>query len=218
MRKKLEQLRGVGQGRRLIIIASGPSVSRVNFDGLTDAFDVLYVNRPYKPLLDYARYWAVNDQPIVRQHMRGLRYFPGQVICGASAFIPGRDYIKVKVIPGPGISLDLVQGFHLGRSTTLSSLQAALWMGYERIFIVGMDMCLENGEAYFDRSDNPAVSLSTREVRFKTEAHNWAVATEALIKHGLIGKVRMVTDCNPWPFIKAYEVEDTVDPRWTDGI
>ena len=212
MRERIESIQNIGQGRNLIIVASGPSVRDINFEGLDNTYDALYVNRPYSPLGHIAKYWAVNDQPIVNQHLRHMQKFPGQMICGASSFVRGRDIIKIKVLAGAGFSLDLIRGFHLGRSTTLSSLQAAFWMDYDHIYIVGLDMTTAE---YHDKSDNPNVSPTARIERFKNEATYWRRATEILIEQNLIHKVTMVTNCNPFPFVQEYEIENNLkEPAW----
>lgn len=207
---KIKALRGSGAGRRLVIVASGPSVARVDFSQVKDREDTdfLFVNRPLPILLDIAKYWAVNDQPIVMQHLAEMRQFKGEIICGSSAFVPGRDCIKVTSAPGRGFSMDLERGFHLGRSTTLSSLQVAVWCGYESIVVCGCDMNAD-GQLYFTGETNPVVSDNIRRRRFDLEAENWAYAAESLPEE-IRRRITFVTDLNPYPFIQQFRHTDNL--------
>ena len=200
---RIRGLRGVGAGRRLLIVASGPTVARVDFSGLDrGTSDVLIVNRPYQPLMDLAKWWAVNDMPVVMKHLDQIRAFKGTFICGSSAFIPGRDSIKVPALAGRGFSMDLSQGFYLGRSTTLSSLQVAGWMDYASIFVLGCDMSAE-GNLYHDGSAPLGMTESTRKKRFDTEAEYWAYAAKSMPVE-LRQKTTFVGDLNPYPFVRLF--------------
>ena len=201
---KLDALKDCGVGRNLIIVAGGSSANRINYDFDEEKYDVLLVNRPFPKLMHLAKFWCINDGPIVIKYMKETRVFKGEFICSSSAFVPGRECTKVRSLAGLGFSMDLIKGFYLGRSTTLSSLQVAAHCNYDHIYVVGVDMCMGDG-LYHDGSTNPRMDSEQRVLQFEREVHAWKHCSHAAPEE-FRNKVSFITDLNPYDFIDTYYI------------
>jgi hypothetical protein len=95
------------------------------------------------------------------------------------------------------------KGFYIGKSTTFSAMQVAAWMGYEKIYIFGCDMC-RVGKKLHSYGVNPDVPEKVRERRFKKEAEFYDVASK-IMGEGLRKKYVFCSSYNPWPFVDKFE-------------
>jgi hypothetical protein len=87
-----------------------------------------------------------------------------------------QNSIVLTSIPGQGFSINLRDGIYVGRSTVYASMQIGLWLGHERIYIVGCDMATDRSGKLYPWGHNPDVKDEERVRRFRGESlhYNWA--------------------------------------------
>lgn len=179
-RDNILHLKGVGQGRILVILACGPSVNEIPVEQLkgNPKIDLMCINKP-NPRVWPTRYWAFCDQTQYTHNLSYWEGFTGTLINASSVRARHRNQILIKNISGAGFSKDLVRGFHIGRSTTYANMQTALWMDYPKVFILGCDMAAVNGALHY-YGQNPDVGNANRIERFKQEAESYEYAAKML--------------------------------------
>lgn len=209
--KAIEGLRNIGEGRALIMVACGPSVDEVDFDPIKDhpMVDIMLINKPYSSLHP-AKYWVFCDQS---QYLRNKDIFDnyrGTIINAWSVRARHQNQIMVKNRPGRGFSRDLLQGYHIGRSTTYANMQTALWMNYDKIYIFGCDMDPKGVEKFgklHHYGTNPDVDPKIRAKRFEAEAGHYANAAKILSPTEK-AKFVFCSSHNPWPFVNEFNKLD----------
>lgn len=174
------RLKGVGQGRILVILACGPSVNEIPIEKLKDnpKIDIMCINKP-NPKVWPAKYWAFCDQTQYTHNLNYWEGFTGTIINAASVRARHRSQILIRNISGTGFSKDLMKGFYIGRSTTYANMQTALWMDYPKVFVLGCDMAAVNGSLHY-YGQNPDVNNTNRIERFKQEAESYSFAAKTL--------------------------------------
>lgn len=203
-RDNILHLKGVGQGRILIILACGPSVNEVPIEKLKDnpKIDIMCINKP-NPRVWPSKYWAFCDQTQYTHNLSYWESYTGTLINASSVRARHRGQVLIRNISGAGFSKDLVRGFHIGRSTTYANMQTALWMDYPKVFIFGCDMAAVNGALHY-YGQNPDVANSNRIERFKQEAESYEYATKTL---GQEERNRFVfcSNYNQFKFINSFQ-------------
>jgi hypothetical protein len=120
------------------------------------------------------------------------------------------NQLKIKNISGKGFSLDMLKGYHIGRSSTFAAMQVALWMDYEKIYIFGCDMCKVEIEKDGSKQSllhsygqNPDVPEEVRIRRFKEEARYYHYAAKILREQD---RKRFIfcSSYNKWPFVRRF--------------
>jgi hypothetical protein len=110
---------------------------------------------------------------------------------------------------GKGFSLNLNNGFYIGRSSVYAALQVAIWMDYSHIYVFGVDMTAVNGKLY-PWGSNPDVSDQNRAKRFKMEAESFMWLANNVDKK-ITSKMTFCSKYNPWDFVKKFEKLDHVE-------
>jgi len=112
--------------------------------------------------------------------------------------------MQFKNLGGHGFSRDMSKGLHIGRSSVYASMQIALWMAYEHIYIFGCDMNPAglNGKLHF-YGVNPDVDPHNRAERFQKEAEHYDTAAKALSPEER-AKFTFCTEYNPWQFVDSF--------------
>lgn len=179
-RDNVLRLKGIGQGRILIILACGPSVNEVPIERLNGnkMIDIMCINKP-NPRVWPSKYWAFCDQTQYSHNLSYWEGYTGTIINASSVRARHRNQILLRNISGVGFSKDLVRGFNIGRSTTYANMQTALWMEYPKVFIFGCDMAAVNGSLHY-YGQNPDVANTNRIERFKQEAESYEFAAKTL--------------------------------------
>ena len=95
------------------------------------------------------------------------------------ALFPLPNTVFFPLRQGMGFSRDLTGGWFVGKSSSYAALQVALWMRYERVFFLGVDMGEVNGSLW-RYGDNPDISRAERLPRFETEARFFDHAARVL--------------------------------------
>jgi hypothetical protein len=207
---KIRALRGSGQGRILVILACGPSVNQVPVEGLNShpKIDIMCINKP-EPRVWPSKFWIFCDQSQYKRNEDYWGAYHGTIINASSVRASHPNQIMVRTIAGKGFSRDMTKGFHIGRSTTYTSMQFSLYMGYNKIYIFGCDMGEVDGQMH-RYGQNPDVSNQNRQQRFDKEAENFLWGTKSL-KDYERQKFVFCSTHNKYEFVDFYERLDQQD-------
>ncbi len=202
-KEKIKKLYGRGNGRILVIIANGPSINQIDLGRLRGLpkVDTLSINKPDMRIWP-TTYWAFCDPSQYNAHVGLWNDYSGIILNSTAISHQKENSLQIRNIGGPGFSKDLLKGFHVGRSTTYANMQTALWMGYDKVYIFGIDMCEVDGQLHF-YGVNPAVEPSVRNGRFQKEAEFYAHAAE-LLNDSERSKFVFCSSYNPWGFVDKY--------------
>jgi hypothetical protein len=203
---KAQSLRNTGKGKVLVIIGNGPSILEVPLEKLKNhpKIDTLSINKPDERLWP-TTHWAFFDGSQMRRHEALWTLYGGNIFNSTAIKKQKQKSIQFKNIGGKGFSRDVDKGIHIGRSSVFASMQIGMWMGYEHIYIFGVDMNPEgmNGKLHF-YGDNPDVEPDIRRKRFKDEAVHYDHAAAILTP----AERSLFTFCtlgiNPWDFVKEF--------------
>jgi hypothetical protein len=202
---KIKELRDSGIGRVLVIISCGPSANDVDVAAVANhpKVDLMCVNKPDDRVWP-TQYWIFCDQS---QYIRNQDYwetYGGIIINAASVRARHNNQILLRTLAGKGFSRDVLKGIHIGRSTTYTSMQVALFMNYHNIFILGCDMSKPaEGQPLHRYGVNPDVAESNRVERFAKEADNfWHGAN--ILKEYERDRFIFCSEHNKWPFVDKF--------------
>jgi hypothetical protein len=146
------------------------------------------------------------DQSQYRRNQEYWADYKGTIINASSVRATHPNQTLIRTIAGKGFSRDMTKGLHIGRSTTYSAMQVALYMGYNQIYIFGCDMGAVDGQMH-RYGQNPDVSNENRARRFDKEAEHFAWGTKSL-KDYERSKFVFCSTHNKYDFIKQYETLD----------
>lgn len=150
--ERLIKFKDIHKGERCFIIGNGPSLRMEDLDTLYDYNEICFgVNRIY---LSYPNtkwrpnYYVAVDTLIVQNDRQKIQSMEG------TKFI--RHFYKMDNIwkkeseyefcgltarPGePKFSLDIVDGIYIGNTVVYDAIQIAVYMGFEEIYLLGVDM------------------------------------------------------------------------------
>jgi hypothetical protein len=201
---KIRGLRGSGQGRILVILACGPSVNQAPVENLTKhpKIDIMCINKP-EPRAWPTKYWIFCDQSQYNRNQDYWGAYHGTIINASSVRASHPNQIMIRTIAGKGFSRDITKGFHIGRSTTYTAMQVALYMGFHRVYIFGCDMGEVDGQLH-RYGQNPDVSNQNRKARFDKEAENFLWGTKSLKEYER-HKFVFCSTYNKYDFVDFYE-------------
>jgi hypothetical protein len=202
---KINALRWVGQGKILIIVGNGPSISEVSLEQIVgyDKIDIMSINKPDERVWP-SDYWAFCDISQYTRHKHLWEDYDGVIINSTAIKHSKPNSLQIKNISGKGFSQDLLNGIYIGRSTVFANMQTALWMDYDYVYIFGCDMNPEgiDGKLHF-YGTNPDVDPEVRKRRFEKEAEYYSYAANILSEEDR-SKFVFCSSCNPWPFVEKY--------------
>jgi hypothetical protein len=201
------QLRDVGKGRILIVVGNGPSISEAPLDKLkgVELIDIMSINKPDKRLWP-TRWWSICDHTQYLRNPDNWNDTRTHVITATSVRVKDRTENRtiVRIKQGIGFSRDLMQGYHIGRSTVYANMQTAHYMNYDKVFIFGLDMCADPKTGKLHHyGTNPDVSPNIRKDRFKHEANSYQWAADNLTENERDRYV-ICSAWNPWPFANRF--------------
>lgn len=203
--EKIKKLRNQGVNKSLVIIGNGPSILEVPLEKLKSiqGVEILSVNTPDERIWP-SEYWAFFDKTQFRRHKALWDSYDGTIFNSTSIREQKEKSMQFKHMGGVGFSRDLTKGIYIGRSSVYASMQIALWMNFQKVFILGCDMNPEgiNGKLH-SYGDNPDVEPQARAARFEREAQSYDCAADVLTDEE---KERFVfcSDYNEWPFVDRF--------------
>jgi hypothetical protein len=156
------------------------------------------------------KYWLFCDTSQLLRNRDLWLHYDGYIFNSAmiSEFRPGT--IQIKNIHGEGFSLDPTQGFYIGRSSVYGAQQVALWLGYDRIYIFGCDMCAVNinGQPLVHFFGvNPDTQPESRVKRFADEAKYYIYAAKHLSSE-VRNRFYFCSSYNPFDFVSSFNKLD----------
>ena len=211
--KKITQLNGMGEGKDLAILANGPSLNEAPIEELMDKpkIDLLTVNIPDERAWP-TKFWMMTDMNIYYRCQNYFKEFKGFLLANhIEKRSAPKNMIRLRIHRQRGFSRDLLWGVHQGVSTTYMAIQAALAMGFNRIFIFGLDMSEDKktGEMYH-YGENPFIKKDNRLERFDMDAEYWGRAVEEEMTEEEIERIYICSELNPYGFA---EVIGKVSPK-----
>jgi hypothetical protein len=202
---KVNSIRNIGKGKILIIVGNGPSLNETPLEKLRNIpnVDTLSINKPDARLWPTS-HWSFFDGSQMRRHEDLWTNFNGFVFNSTAIKKQKEKSMQFKNLGGNGFSRDMSKGLHIGRSSVYASMQIALWMGYEHIYIFGCDMNPDglDGKLHF-YGDNPDVEPKNRADRFQKEAEHYDTAAKILSPDER-AKFTFCTEYNPWGFVNEF--------------
>lgn len=139
---RIEDFKGMHRGKRLFILASGPSLRDAGLWQLRHRL-VMGLNRSCL-IYPYSHYHCVMDERLFTEYGTELR----RTRCLFT--LPGRPFgVPIKFLGGEGFSADLSAGIYSGYTVSYFALQVAVYMEFAQVFFVGLDLNHRNGSTHF---------------------------------------------------------------------
>ena len=193
------------------MLAPGPSILEAPIELLKEApnVDLMTINKP-DPRVWPTRFWSFCDHTQYNRNQTAWDQYTGIILNSGGVRAKKQNQIIVRNRSGRGFSHDMVRGYYIGRSTTYASLQLAVWMNYNEIYILGCDM----GKVTIDKGGekvsmlhsygtNPDVPEEKRLKRFAMEAEYYKYAAEHL-KDSVRDKIYFCSSYNKWDFVDKF--------------
>ncbi len=144
--KEIRDFKGVHNGKRVFILASGPSLSTCDLTPLRRRI-IIGLNRS-APLYPDTHYHCTMDQRLFDEHpdvLRKARFL---------FTLEGRPFgIPINLLGSEGFSKELDKGIYSGYTVAYFALQLAVYMGFKEVFYLGLDLRHENGSTHFFGND-----------------------------------------------------------------
>ena len=174
------RLKDTCRNRILVIMGNGPSLAEVDTSKLVglEYVDTLIVNKPDERCWP-TNYWVFFDASQYQRNKDKWESYNGTIFTSNAIKAEKPKSIKLKNVPTGGFQRDLSKGIHIGRSSVYASIQIGIWLGYQRIYILGCDMSDVAGKVHY-YGVNPDVNPEERKRRFDGEAKFYSDAVKSL--------------------------------------
>jgi len=187
----IAQFKGLHNGKRLFILASGPSLGQLDLNplsrrmvmGLNRSF-LIYANSYYHCTMDHRLFEEYSKE------MKGVRQL---------FTLNNRPYgTLLKLLGAEGFSWDLTEGIYSGYTVSYFALQVAVYMGFKEIFFLGLDLKHVEGNTHFFGYDYHSSDHETTEFLRMNKMMNYAqeVLSSTDIK---------VFNCSPISTLNCFE-------------
>ena len=193
---KLLKLKNTKKDKPGYIVASGHSLKEHPVNKL-DGRNTIAVN--YSVIAaPQAEMAVVNDALFINDLGPIKKILPKKVFTTSKIGDKGRC-ILLKAIPDTGFSFDLLKGVHTNYTTAFSAIQVGVWMGFNPIYILGLDLCKgRDGATHFWGTDkNFQRDLELYMDSIKGLLHN---TVQELKLKGIVLK-----NCSPFITLPDYE-------------
>lgn len=142
MSKTIKDFKNLHQGKRVFILASGPSLGELDLTPLQRRI-VIGLNR--SPLIyPGAHYHCTMDHRLFAEYpdmLRASRYL--------FTFEDRPFGIPIRLLGAEGFSWDLTQGIYSGYTVAYFAMQLATYMGFNELVYLGLDLKLDRGNTHF---------------------------------------------------------------------
>lgn len=127
-----------------LLLANGPSLSKTEFDRINPEIDIYGMNRVYidETINKKLKGLFVVNRLVLRQFMGDFKNLDYPVITSASNYLSTRKSKFVVLdsnLLGAGFSSEIKGRFNPSSTVTYFGLQYLFAIGYEKVFIVGLD-------------------------------------------------------------------------------
>lgn len=144
--KTIADFKNVHQGKRLFILASGPSLTDMDLSPLERRI-VMGLNRSVLVYPD-TQYHCTMDHRLFDEFadlLRKTRFL---------FTLEDRPWgIPIQLLGAEGFSWDLEKGIYSGYTIAYVALQIAVYMGFSEIYYLGLDLCHKEGQTHFFGKD-----------------------------------------------------------------
>lgn len=142
----VHELKGVHAGKRLFILASGPSLATLDLTRLKHRL-VMGLNRSFLVYPD-THYNCTMDQ-------RLFDLYPTELSKTRQIFtLEGRPLgLPLRLLGSEGFSLDLATGIYSGYTVAYFAMQVALYLGFSELVYLGLDLQHDQGQTHFFGTD-----------------------------------------------------------------
>ena len=143
---KICEFNNAHEGKRVFILASGPSLGDVDMSLLSRRL-VIGLNRSALIFPD-THYHGTMDQRLFDEHpdvLRQTRFL--FTLTGRPLGIP------LTLLGSEGFSCDLEQGIYSGYTVSYFALQVAVYMGFKEVVYVGLDLQHDGPKTHFFGAD-----------------------------------------------------------------
>ncbi len=142
----IAEFKNVHDGKRLFVLASGPSLARIDLSRLQRRI-VMGLNRSTWAYTD-SHYHCTMDQRLFDEcadALKATRYL---------FTLEGRPFgIPLRLLGAEGFSEDLTEGIYSGYTVSYFALQVAIYLGFKEIFYLGLDLKHDAGKTHFFGDD-----------------------------------------------------------------
>lgn len=213
---KIKALHNSKTGRILLIVGNGPSINSIPLEQLRGhpLLDTLSINKPDSRIWP-TTCWTFFDQSQMKRHRDLWNGYTGYIFNSTAIRDQCKTSMQFKYLSTVGWSRDLTAGVHICRTSVYASMQIAAWMGYDYVYIIGVDMDPAgiDGKLHF-YGENPDVSPDRRGKRFEKEAVAYDHAASVLSPEERKRFIFCTKGINPWPFMNKFP---TLEPREVVG-
>lgn len=144
--KQIADFKNIHKGKRLFILASGPSLSDLDLSimsrriimGLNRSF-LKYPETNYHCMMDTRLFELYPEETARTRYLFTLE--------GRPAGIP------IKLLGSEGFSSDLEEGIYSGYTISYLALQVAAYMGFSEVVYLGLDLKHKDGKTHFFGKD-----------------------------------------------------------------
>lgn len=144
---EISEFKNLHDGKNVFILASGPSLAQADLSLLKRRI-VIGLNRSSLLFPDTHYHCTMDERLFVEYEevLRKARYL---------FTLPGRPFgIPIQFLGSQGFSLDLNEGVYSGYTVSYLALQVAVYMGFKKIFYVGLDLKHDKGQTHFFGKDH----------------------------------------------------------------
>jgi len=142
----ISEFKNIHPDREVFILASGPSLAKADLSLLKRRI-VIGLNRSSLIYPD-THYHCTMDERLFKEYdevLRKSRYM---------FTLENRPFgIPMKLLGSEGFSEDLAEGVYSGYTVSYLALQLAIYMGFKRVFYVGLDLKHQRGQTHFFGQD-----------------------------------------------------------------
>lgn len=164
---KITDFKNLHPGKHCFIISSGPSLSDLNLEPLRRRL-TFGLNRSFMAYPG-AYYHCAMDE-------RLFDLYPEELNDTRFLFtLPDRPWgIPIELLGANGFSFDLEKGIYSGYTVSYFALQVAVYMGFDRIFFLGLDLKNTSEKTHFFGQDHRNLNHDNTEFPKMIKAFNEA--------------------------------------------
>ena len=164
---KISDFKNFHPGKHCFIISSGPSLSELDLEplrrrltfGLNRSF-IAYPRSYYHCAMDERLFELYPDE------LKDTRYL--------FTFLDRPWGIPIKLLGANGFSFNLEEGIYSGYTVSYFALQLSIYMGFDRIFFLGLDLKNTSEKTHFFGQDHRNLTHDTTEFPKMIRAFNEA--------------------------------------------